>query len=262
MSMRIGGLRNTHPCLPQSYTPYAALAGIYDRIMDHVDYSAWADYLSSLFRRFHPGVKTVFETACGTGSLAIRLHDRGYSLTGMDKSPEMVRIAAEKFSRAGMPGRLFSADMKAIPVHSPFDAVICIYDSINYLLDPEEFRSAVVEAASITGDGGLFVFDVCTVKNSEFFFKNSSMTETVGDVEYERICRFDARRRIQENYFIISGNGKSQKTETHRQKIYFLDEITVIIRNTPFTEVVRLDDMSFRHGTENSERVHFVLRKK
>lgn len=262
MHMRFGGLRNAfQPRLSRSNHPYAAIAEIYDSIMDHVDYSIWADYLSSLFRRFHPQVKTVFETACGTGSLALHLHTMGYSFTGMDRSVEMLKIAASKFREAGLPQRLLAANMTAIPLKKRFDAVICVYDSINYLLEPDDFRKALREAAAITGNDGLFVFDVCTVKNSELFFKDSSMTDIVGDLEYERICRYDSARRIQENRFIISRNGKFRVTETHRQKIYLLDEIGRMIRESPFIEVGRYDDMSFRPGSESSERVHFVLKR-
>jgi ubiquinone/menaquinone biosynthesis C-methylase UbiE len=262
MRMRFGGLRNAfRPRLSRSNHPYAAIAEIYDSIMDHVDYSTWADYLTSLFRRFHPRVKTVFETACGTGSLALHLHAQGYSCTGMDRSPEMLKIAALKFRETGLPLRLFAANMTAIPLKKRFDAVICVYDSINYLLEPDDFRKALLEAAAITENDGLFIFDVCTVKNSELFFKESSMTDFVGDLEYERICRFDSSRRIQENRFIISCAGKSPITETHLQKIYLLDEIGRMIRESPFTEVGRYDDMSFRPGSESSERVHFVLKR-
>lgn len=262
MHMRFGGLRNAfRPRLPRSRHPYASIAEIYDSIMDHVDYASWADYLSAVFRRFHPRVSTVFETACGTGSLALQLHARGYSFTGMDRSVEMLKVAVPKFRDAGMPLRLFAANMTAIPLKARFDAVICIYDSINYLLEPDDFRKALGEAAAITGDGGLFVFDVCTVRNSELFFKDSSMTDFVGDLEYERICRFDPARRIQENKFILSRDGRSQVTETHLQRIYLLDEIDRMIQESPFTEVGRFNDMSFRPGSENSERVHFVLRR-
>lgn len=262
MQMRHGGIRNTfRPRLPRSNHPYAAIAEIYDSIMDHVDYSVWADYLTSLFQRFHPRVKTVFETACGTGSLALHLQERGYSFTGMDRSVEMLKIAAAKFKSAGLSPRLFAANMTAIPLKARFDAVICMYDSINYLLEPDDFRKALHEAAAVTREGGLFIFDVCTLRNSELFFKNSSMTDFAGNLEYERICHFDTARRIQENTFTISRNGRSRVIETHRQKIYLIDEVGSMVQESAFTEVGRYNDMSFHPGSESSERVHFVLRR-
>ena len=241
--------------------PYSAIAGVYDRIMDHVNYSSWAEYIAALFCRFHPGVRSVLELSCGTGSLALLLSSRGYELTCMDISPEMLRKAAEKFGSAGIPMHFVAGSMTALPFEALFDAVICIYDSINYLIEPADFKRAVREAASVTRGGGLFVFDVCTVKNSEMFFSEGTMFEVCGDLTYERICRYHSRTHIQENRFVISSHGRILGTECHRQRIYNLDEIGGMFRDSQFREIGRFDDMSFNPGTENSERVHFVFRK-
>ncbi len=244
-----------------SARPYQAIAGLYDRIMDHVDYRAWADYLDALFTRFHPGVSTVFETACGTGSLSLLLSSFGYDVVCMDLSPEMAGCAATKFADVGKPSRVLAGNMTAIPVSMRFDAVICMYDSINYLLEPEAFRRAVSEAAEVTVDGGLYVFDVCTVKNSEMFFNDGEMHEVVGNMTYERFCRFHPRTRIQENRFVLTCGGQPAGIERHRQKIWLLEEIASMCDGLPFTEIARYDDLSFRPGTEQSDRVHFVFRR-
>ncbi len=141
------------------------------------------------------------------------------------------------------------------------DAVLCIYDSINYLTDTRDFIRTVGEVSKVTRSGGLFIFDVCTVKNSEMFFSQNSMVENLGDIRYERICKFDSVRRIQENHFIIRKFGK-RYVENHYQKIYRLDEIRAMIADNNFDEIGIYDDLSFLPGTENSERVHFVLKKR
>ena len=294
------------PLIPPRCQPYAAIAGLYDRIMDHVNYGSWAEYISALFRRFHPGVQSVLDIACGTGSLALLLSTSGYSLTCTDLSPEMLKVASDKFRKAGLPVRFVAGSMTALPFGTPtcaehtlgtpftaldhpnvcncgvpnvcnstrwgavtrwgppFDAVLCIYDSINYRLEPSDFRRAVHQAASVAKKGGLFIFDVCTVKNSELFFREGSMVETCEDMTYQRICKYHSRTHIQENRFVISRNGKTLGIERHRQRIYYLDEITGMVfstKDSPFREVGRFNDMSFYTGTEDSERVHFVFRK-
>ena len=256
--------------------PYIELAEIYDRVMDHVDYVAWAKYISSVFQRFgiidslRSGTGNILEIACGTGNLSVNLHKLGFcSLTCTDVSPSMIAIAAHKFKMHNMPHRLFSSNMKSIPLstdvacyvsNSLFDVVLCIYDSINYMITSEDFIRAVREVASVTEDGGFFIFDVCTEKNSEKYFSQSVMDENFGDIQYERVCSFDHAERIQKNHFIIHKNGK-RYAENHYQKIFRLNEITEMIKETPFTIRGRFDDLTFNPGTENSERIHFVLQK-
>ena len=75
---------------------YEALAGCYDQMTEDVNYTAWADFLETLFAREKRPVHTVLDLACGTGNMTFLLADRGYELIGVDFSPEMLAVAAEK----------------------------------------------------------------------------------------------------------------------------------------------------------------------
>ncbi|MCY4545730.1 MAG: class I SAM-dependent methyltransferase, partial [Gemmatimonadetes bacterium] len=76
--------------------PYSELAQIYDHVMRHVDYIRWADYIQSVFTRFEATPKDVLELACGTGAMACILDDRGYRMTGIDRSERMIAVAKRK----------------------------------------------------------------------------------------------------------------------------------------------------------------------
>jgi len=247
-------------CKLQNSEQYSALAEIYDRIMDHVDYHSWVVYILSVFTHFNVTVNNILEIACGTGTVLSELTEKGYNVTGFDKSFSMVKNAALKLSTKNIPIKLFNGDMTSIPINFKFDAIICLYDSINYLKEQYEFEKALNEIYSLLKDTGIVIFDICTVKNSNLFFSFSSMTDDFGDFKYERICKFDNSERIQENCFKISGpNFKT--TEKHFQKIYFIYEVKMMVEKCGFKILGIFDDMSFRKGTEESERVHFVLKK-
>ena len=253
--------RKSHTSGPGTAEPYSELAVIYDHVMEHVNYRRWADYVSGIFKRFESPVGTVLETACGTGNLALELDRRGYSMICSDVSAGMVKRAAAKFDLLIIPRNLFVADMTALPLTGPVDAVVCLYDSVNYLLQLELVERAFGEAWRVLRDGGLYVFDVCTVHNSEMYFADHTMIDKYDDIRCERRCRFDSAERIQENYFLIhSGDGVAIE-ELHRQKIYWLHEIESAIGTTPFRLLGRFNDMSFSSGNERSERVHYVLQK-
>lgn len=241
--------------------PYGELAKIYDRVMEHVHYDEWAHYLSSVFSYLGVNVVSILETACGTGSLSVYLHQHGYDVTGMDLSPAMLMVAAEKFRKQNIPLKLCASSMTSIPVDTTFDAVLCLYDSINYLKAPKDLLRGLEEAYRVTRPGGIYIFDVCTIRNSQLFFSNNSLGEDFGEIKYTRTCFFYDYTRIQENFFIIEHDGK-QYTEKHLQKIYKLEEVNRIIAQSRFRKIGMFEDMTFNPGSEESERVHFILEKK
>lgn len=134
---------------------YDAFARFYDAVQgDGADHAA---FLHELIHRHHPTARTVLELACGTGS--IMKHLRGaYEVTGLDVSGAMLGVAADK-----LPGvRLVEADMTEFSLSERFDAVLCVYDSINHLLDFAQWRDVFARAHEHLNDGGIFVFDVNT----------------------------------------------------------------------------------------------------
>ena len=81
------------------------------------------------------------------------------TLTGLDRSPGMLAIAAGKVPSASF----VEADMACFSLGRRFDVVLCIFDSINHLLTLEDWRSFLECVHDHLSDGGLFLFDVNTV---------------------------------------------------------------------------------------------------
>ena len=75
---------------------YGAIAHIYEIFNGDVDYESWADFAEECFDRFMPErPELVLDLACGTGILTAILAERGYDMTGIDLSPEMLSVARE-----------------------------------------------------------------------------------------------------------------------------------------------------------------------
>jgi ubiquinone/menaquinone biosynthesis C-methylase UbiE len=241
--------------------PYTGIASIYDRIMNHVHYEEWAPYIVSVFRRFDIPVSSILEIACGTGSHTRLFAQRGYRVIGLDRALPMLQVAQEKCRSEKARPHFVNADMTALPLGNGFDAVLCLYDSINYLCEKHLFQQALDEAARVTRPGGLYIFDVCTVRNSELYFSDNESTEIFGGTVCRRTSRYNSIKRIQENSFVIDTEDGACLREHHIQRIYRLSDIRDLIERTPFEVLDVFDDMSFLPGSEMSDRVHFVLKK-
>ena len=71
---------------------FSESAHFYDLIYSTFkDYNAEADTIASLLRDLRPGCRTVLDVACGTGTHARLLADRGFDVDGIDRAGLFVR---------------------------------------------------------------------------------------------------------------------------------------------------------------------------
>ena len=241
--------------------PYQGLAPIYDYVMRHVDYDEWAAFIRDVFARYAPETKHLIDLACGTGNVSSELSLLGFSITGADLSESMVRIAQEKAALRGDDSTFVQRDLRGLSGLGPFEGAVCMYDSFNYLLEPEDIDETLSQVIGILQPGGLFVFDVCTERNSLTYFGDMHDRESGPGFTYERHSYYDTDVRLQHNDFEIRFEGdETLYEESHVQRIYQLTDIEQRIKASPFELVDLLAEFTFEPGSEKANRVHYILR--
>ena len=182
--------------------PYTKLAIIYDQIMNHVNYKKWGLYLNKLFRYAKIDVKNILDLACGTGNLLTYLNDFSFCLKGCDLSKEMIFRAKEKKSMQKI--SLFCCDAREISLKKEcFDAVVFIYDSINYVLNRRDILKIFKEIQQILRVGGVFIFDTITISHCKKFFNNYNYSEFWKNYGYYQECYFKEKESLQYTDFLI-----------------------------------------------------------
>src|SRR5215475_14554012 len=134
---------------------YAGFAPFYDRIMG--DRTEEIERIRRYITSHRPGARSLLELGCGTGALLSGLA-ADLSATGIDRSPEMLTIAARTVPGA----RLLRADITGFTLPDRFDVVICMFDTLNHVTTVDGWRSLFRSAYEHLSDGGLFIFDVNT----------------------------------------------------------------------------------------------------
>ena len=119
---------------------------------------AWVRWLGALIvPRLRAGVR-ILDLCCGTGQLSAELCRRGFRMTGLDGSRAMLRYAHE--NAPDVP--LIQADVRQFGLRPRFDAVLCVFDSLNHLLASEDLSRAFQSVFACLRPGGWFLFDVNT----------------------------------------------------------------------------------------------------
>ena len=142
---------------------YDALAGSYDALMVDGSYRKRADFLAKLFRKNRIPVQTVLDLACGTGTIACLLAERGYQVIATDGSAEMLTQAMGKAELLGERAPLFSHQaMPRLKLIDPVDVAVSTLDSLNYLTHEKDIRETFCRVYRWLRPGGQFIFDVNT----------------------------------------------------------------------------------------------------
>jgi len=243
--------------------PYEMLAHFYDELMIHVNYKKWAQYIDEIIKSQNISNARILDISCGTGTLLIFLYKKGYKVSGSDISKNMINTAISKIRNLGYDINFFQTDMRKLSLKKKFNVIVCLYDSINYILTCKEFINTLNNVYFSLSDNGIFIFDVCTEYNSIKNFYDYYDSGETADFFYQRHSFFIKEDMLQINTFrILSKKNNKMYLENHKQRIYTTDELNSIISKTEFTTIGMFDNYSFNPPGIKSERIHFVLRKK
>ncbi|NCB62208.1 MAG: class I SAM-dependent methyltransferase [Clostridia bacterium] len=243
---------------------YEALAARYDALTADVPHAAWADYIERHFSRCAIPVHTVLDLACGTGELTCLLAARGYEMIGVDRSPEMLSVAAEK-GRAVMGEKpiFLCQSMQALDLYGTVDACICCLDSVNYVTKPRELKKAFQRVRLFLNPGGLFLFDVNTPEKLRGLDGGMFIDET-DDTYCVWRADFSERRKVCTygmDLFFREGGLWRREEEVHEEYAYELDELEEFLREAGFTHVRRYGELKSRGPKPGEQRVFFIAEK-
>ena len=183
---------------------YTSFAEVYDQLMDNVNYERWADFYAEMLHANGVGVgEKICECACGTGGLTIPLQKRGFQMTGVDLSQEMLWIAAQKARKQGIGLPFIQQDMRKLHLHRQMDAVLATCDGVNYLLEDQDAAAFFASAYNALRPGGVLVFDVSTPWKLENMLGNQIICEDRPQVTYMWQNRFDRARAQVEMHLCI-----------------------------------------------------------
>lgn len=241
---------------------YTVLAGWYDRLTADVDYEKWADYVERHFRRLKRPVRSVAELGCGTGSLTRLLARRGYAMTAIDLSPDMLTVAEQKCR--GLDVLFLCQDMSRLTLLEPADAVVSCLDSVNYVTRPAALRRTFRRVYRALAPGGLFLFDAKTPPALEGADGQTYLDEDDGLFcvwrgEYfpkRRVCGYGLDLFVRE-----ADGGWSRGSEYHEEYAYTTDELDGFLREAGFSDIKIYGDKTMRAPKEGAQRVFFAAGK-
>jgi len=149
---------------------YNRLAGYYDKIFIFKNYKMEVDFILQIFKKYKIKVRNILDVGCGTGSHDKLLSLKGFNVTGVDVSEDMLDIAKKKVRK----GVFLKGDMKNLNtvVSKEYDAVLLMYNSIGYNTNKRDFRKTLKGVYNHLRKGGVLIFDLSTKERNGSYTRN------------------------------------------------------------------------------------------
>lgn len=160
----------------------AGFASVYDKMMSYADYDSWYKFIKTIIDENGIKGKDVLDLGCGTGEMSIRLKKAGYSVLGIDISPEMLSIAADKAKEKKLEIHFANQDMRDFILPVGFDIVISLFDTVNYLSSIEEVEECFSSVYDHLDENGIFIFDMVTENMLDEMFPGGTFIEDREDM--------------------------------------------------------------------------------
>ena len=228
---------------------YNGFAYCYDLFMDNIPYDMWAEYLHGILTEHGITEGTLLELGCGTGSMTERMIAKGYdSIIGLDFSEDMLMMAREK----DLPGvLLIQQDMRELELPDEVDAVYCVCDGMNYLLEPQDLQRVFTRVKRFLKAGGVFVFDMKT----DYFYREILGNRMIAE------NRDDASFLWENEYHEDTGINDlfSRCDKLHYQRAYDTELVQRLAEEAGLTCKAVYQAFTREPVKPDSERVYYIL---
>lgn len=242
---------------------YEALAASYDRLTNDVPYGEILAFYDRILAAYGCEPATALDLACGTGSMALLLAERGLSVIGADQSEEMLTVAYEKAMELENPPYFIRQTMQRLALPRPVDMAVCCLDGVNYVTDPAQLQTAFHRVCRALNPGGVFIFDVNSEKklrglDGQTFVDEDDDVFCLWRADYDgasRICTYGM------DIFRRQGRFWARAREEHLEYAYRTEELTQWLSDAGFVNVSAYADRRLEAPGPNEQRIFFAAQR-
>lgn len=141
----------------------------------------------------------MLDAGCGTGRYSLELARRGYIVTGLDASTQLVAAAQRRASCTSVPVSFAVGDILALPAIRSYDGILC-RGVLNDLLDEHSRQEVFFTLARALRPAGVLIFDVREWHQTVHRKRCEPVFETCidtahGQLTFRSVTQLDYQRR-------------------------------------------------------------------
>ncbi len=238
------------------------------------DWKAEFDFLQAVFAKHASRkVQRLFEPACGTGRLLIKLAQAGYDVAGNDLNPKAVKYCNARLQRHGFPPSVLVGDMSDFTVRRKFDAAFNTINSFRHLATEQQARDHLECMAAALQRGGLYALGIHLKPTRGDAIDEESWSARRGNLvvnSHMWTKAVDLRRRMEHlgmTLDIYTPTRHSRIIDEMFYRTYTRAQMNALLETVPAFDVVETYDFAYEINSPiridaTTEDVVYILRRR
>lgn len=227
---------------------YNQFAWYYDSLMEPKFYE---DYFHFICNKAN--FSNVLDLGCGTGRIDAMLASQANNITAVDLSNQMIEVAKQTINNKNC--RFEVADMTTYRSSESFDLVLCICDSLNYVLGFQNQVKVLESAYYHLKNNGTFIFDIHSEYKMNVLFKDYLEEEENEDFYFYWKVKKTGEYQITHYVIIEDLTEDTRMEEKHVQESYPIGLYIKELKRIGFNSVDFYDDF------QDNQRIIIVAKK-
>lgn len=243
---------------------YETFAFVYDEVMDEGLYEKWLAFSK---RHLPAATENILELACGTGALAVSFAQKGYQVTALDLSEEMLMMASERATEANVAVQFVQGNMLDLSEVGQYEAITCFSDSLCYMSNRQDVQQVFDEVYQALEAEGTFIFDVHSVYQMDCVFPEYSYHYQTDEFAFLWDSYSGEKKHSIEHFltFFVKDHEDDgrfvRQDELHKERTYAMENYLVMLESAGFIDIKVYADFTDEQPSEESRRWFFVCQK-
>lgn len=230
---------------------YNILAKYYDGLVK--DENATLDWVALIEK--YISKKELLELACGSGEITLKLASHGYHIDASDLSAAMIEEAVKKDGADKV--HFYVMDMNDFHVNKTYDGILCLCDSINYLLQERMLAELFEHIYHALKEDGVFIFDTHSLDRLDEFKEEFYEEGLVNGHEYTWSIIADDPY-LYHNFIFYDESARAFQ-EQHIQRVYTPKLLDTLLQ--PYFDYKVVTDF-VKDGICEGEKYFYICKKK
>jgi len=238
------------------------------------DWKAEYQFLQACFAQYSKRkITRIFEPACGTGRLMVKLAASGYEVAGNDLNPYAVQFCNDRLKRRGFPQSAVVGDMAAFKVKRKFDAAFNMINSFRHLQTEREAVAHLQCIANGLAKGGVYALGLHLTPTVGERINEESWSARRGNLAVLSTMwseKLDLKKRAEHigmtfDIYTLTKHFRIEDRMVYRT--YTARQFDSLLKKVPELDLLETYDFMYEMShpvtiTPESEDIVFILRRK